>query len=416
MKTRLPLTLVAVAVGAALALGAAPAAGAMTLPAAPAETPSPSPTSAGTTWALRPAAEDGPDGRVSLRHTLDAGAAASDLLALTNFSAQPATFAVYGSDGTVTGDGSFDLIPSDQQAQDGGSWLTIPPVEGAAARAGGGIELEVPSATTVLIPVGIAVPGNAAPGDHPAGIVAELIPGANSSVQFATRVGVRVHLRVTGDIVASLVPDGITATYQPSWNPFAPGSVTVAYAVANAGNVRLGSAVDVRLSGPLGIGSADATSEQREILPSDSVTESVTVPVWPTFLAWGSVAVTPTAVGQDAADFALEAAEASFTVWTIPWAQLLLLAALVGGFFLVRGSRRRSRARMQARIDAAVAAATAGTVADATDDGADAAADAETPVADADADAETPVADADTDADADADVEAVDAAASRPAG
>lgn len=356
----LPRSAVALLLAGALLL--APAAPALSATTTAADA-SPSPTAAGTTWALQPADDAAPDGRVSLRHTIEPGASISDRVALTNFSTRPVTFAVYASDGVITADGNFDLIPNDQEAVDGGTYISFGEVAGATSRDGGGFVLEVPAEATVLIPVQIAVPDNATPGDHPAGIVAELVPGGDSNVQFASRVGVRAHIRVSGDIVPSIVPEGVTATYTPSWNPFAPGTVTVEYTLSNAGNIRLGAAVDTTLAGPFGLASTTTTAEQREILPGAGATATETLQVWPLFFASGDVEAQPAVVGEDVVDVPIPASAATFTVWTIPWSQLILLALLAGVVLLVIWSRKRSKARMQARIDAAVAAATGAAVA-----------------------------------------------------
>lgn len=353
------LSVLAFVLGSAV-LGPAPAGA---VPSVPAEV-SPTPA-ASTTWALQPAADGGPDGRISLRHVIEGGAAASDLLALTNFSGRPATFAVYASDGVVAADGSFDVLPSVEEPAEGGAWITIGAVEGATPRDGGGILLEVAAGAAVLLPVDIAVPAGATPGDHPAGIVAELVQGEGGAVQLSSRVGVRVHLRVAGDVVAALVPEVVTASYEPSWNPFAAGTVTVTTTVANAGNVRVGARTAATLAGPGGVAPAAAESIQREVLPSAAATTTVEIPVAPLLFAWGDVVVTPVVVGEDDLDgTALSAGTASFTVWTVPWSQLVLVLALVGAWRLVRSARRRSAARVQARIDAAVAAATAAGPAD----------------------------------------------------
>lgn len=322
----------------------------------------PSEPTASTTWALRPAADDAPDGRISLRHVIEGGAEAGDLLALTNFSDRPATFAVYASDGTVSPDGNFDVLPSDEAPVGGGAWITVGPVEGSTARAEGGVVLEVAAGATVLVPLLISVPSNATPGDHPAGVVAELVQGGGG-VQLSSRVGVRVHLRVAGDVVAALVPESVTATYTPSWNPFSGGTVTVTVAVANAGNVRLGAETVTSLEGPGGLASTRATDSQREVLPGQAAETTLEIPVAPLFFAWGDVVVQPTVVGEDDVTAALTAGTASFTVWTVPWSQLVLLLLVVGLIVLVRVSRRRNAARVQAKIDAAVAAATASAVA-----------------------------------------------------
>ncbi|MFS0735090.1 hypothetical protein ABC304_06625 [Microbacterium sp. 1P10UB] len=360
-----PRTLLVLAAVVAACLTAGPAAvaadGPPQMPSAVRAEAAPTPAG-GTTWALQPATADGPDGRVSLRHVIDGGAQASDAIALTNFSAQPATFAVYASDGTISSSGGFDLVPADQVPSDGGSWVALRDVAGSTPRDGGGMLLPLEAGATAIIPIEISVPGNATPGDHPAGVVAEFVPASGSNVQLASRVGVRMHLRVSGDIVAAVVPEAVQTSVAPSWNPFAPSMVTVTYALANAGNVRLGSETETSLAGPFGAGASTEVSSQREVLPGQATTATVTVPVAPLFFAWGEVRSAPVVVGDDSVEAELAAASTSFTVWTVPWTQLVLLLLLVGGFFGWRTLRRRSGARVQARIDAAVAAATAATV------------------------------------------------------
>ncbi|MDQ0728148.1 hypothetical protein [Microbacterium sp. W4I20] len=370
-----PLTAVgAIALAAVVVLGQPVAAGAdswqtptgvrpaATVPAdtVPADTDGDDPAPAGVTWALQPAGKGAPDGRVSLRHRVDPGASIDESLVLTNFSAEPATFAVYASDGTVTGDGSFDLIPAGEEPRDGGAWVSLGAVEGSAPRDDGGFAVKVAAGAAVVIPVSIAVPSDATPGDHPAGIVAELVPDAATEVQIASRVGVRLHLRVSGDIVAGIRPEAVQASYEPSWNPFAPGTLTVRYDVTNTGNVRLGAAANVGVAGPFGLLAADRSAgELREILPGQASVAEVTLPVWPLLVAQGTADVLPSAVGDDEIESALDAASVGFTVWTIPWSQLALIAAAVLLFFAVRRARTRGKARLQARIDEAVASARA---------------------------------------------------------
>ncbi|WP_449385934.1 hypothetical protein [Cellulomonas soli] len=164
---------------------ATPAAGAWAAapPSAPTAQVEPTPDpAASTTWTIEPADAQGPDGRISLRHTVDPGGSVSDHVSLTNFSTRAATFAVYAGDGVVNGSGDFD-IRTDGVAEDGGSWLTLGAVEGSAPRPAGGLVVEVPAGSSVLVPLTVAVPQDATPGDHPAGVVAELVQGDGSTVQ-----------------------------------------------------------------------------------------------------------------------------------------------------------------------------------------------------------------------------------------
>lgn len=312
----------------------------------------------GTTWALEPADEDGADGRVSLRHEIEDGASVSDFVVVTNFSAHDATFAVYASDGLVDDDGNFDLLPAETPPQDGGSWVEIGEADGATPRDGGGIVLEAPASSSTVVPVEITVPSGATPGDHPAGVVAELVQGGDTSLQVSSRVGVRLHLRVAGEVVAEITPE-VEATYSPSWNPFAPGTVTVDYTLENTGNIRVGTDVDATVSGLFGIGGGDLSAEHREVLPGQSASGTGEIEVWPLFLGRGEVLATPLGVGEDEVPAVLQPGTVEFRVWTVPWSQLVLLALLVATPVLVVRARRRSAARIQARIDAAVAAAAA---------------------------------------------------------
>ncbi len=325
-----------------------------------ADVPSPEETGT-TTWAIAPGGADGIDGRVSLRYVLDPGASASDHVVVTNFSTKPTTFRIYASDGVVTEEGNFDLIPPNESPTDGGSWITLGPIPDAAVEEGtASFRVEIPAGGDLVVPIQVSVPEDASPGDHPAGIVAELLQQGDSPVQFTTRVGVRAHLRVTGDVVANIVPQNIETVYHPSWNPFAPGTLELQYDLANEGNVRLGADVSTQATGLFGISLASASSSTREILPrqSTSVTEELTV--WPLFFSWGEVSATPVIVGEDdGTAVELRPTTTEFTAWTIPWSQLAVLALLIGAILLIRALRKRSKARTQAKIDEAVAAAKA---------------------------------------------------------
>ena len=148
---------------AALATGAAGAGGATAAAAPEGEEPAPSGT---VTWALEPATADGPDGRVSLRHEVDAGGMVIDAVALTNYSDSPASFEVYVGAGTVTSGGDFDVVTAEPGAAGDAAWVTVGPLDGAASIAGG-VRLELPASSTVVVPLTVRVPSNATPGAQP---------------------------------------------------------------------------------------------------------------------------------------------------------------------------------------------------------------------------------------------------------
>ncbi|GAA1816749.1 hypothetical protein [Nesterenkonia flava] len=80
----------------------------------------------------------------------------------------------------------------------------------------------------------------------------------SGGVGMESRVGVRVHLRVAGDLVPTLAVTGLETRYEGSWNPFTPGTLYVDYRVENTGNVRLGSESTAVGSHVLGIGERSA--------------------------------------------------------------------------------------------------------------------------------------------------------------
>lgn len=307
------------------------------------------------TWTVQPATADGPDDRISLRHVLDPGASVAEHVTVTNLGETPATFAVYAGDGVLSDAGYFDLPPTGTPPRDGGSWVTLGAVEGAQPQDDGTLLVALDAGAAVTVPLTISVPDDARPGDHPAGVVAELVAG--DSLRLAARNGVRLHLRVTGDIEAGLTPTDVTTRWEPSWNPFAPGTVHVRYRVANTGDVRLAARAATTLAGPFGIGEAEHGTEVREVLPGQSALVEAELRVWPLVRVTGHVDVRPWVVGEDVVDAALRGESADVAVWVLPWSQLALLVLVVGGVLLVRWRRRRTAQQVQARVDEALAAA-----------------------------------------------------------
>lgn len=309
-----------------------------------------------TTWSIQPAAVGGPDGRVSLRHTIEPGDEAVDYVTISNLSGRAAAFDVYPSDGIVTGEGQFDLLSAGTAPTDSGSWIAVGDPTDTAAETGAVHRVEIDADSAVTLPVTVRVPADATPGDHPAGLVASLVQEDAGEVMFDTRVGVRLHLRVAGDLAPELTVRDVATAYSPSWNPFAPGTLRVDYVVANSGNVRLGADIRADGSGPFGmVPYAGLGAGVREVLPGQGTTGSVEIDVWPTGLLNGTVSVTPLVVGEDDVSAEIDVATAAHTTWAVPWAQALLLAALVAVVLLMRSIHRRRERQVEARIEAAVA-------------------------------------------------------------
>jgi hypothetical protein len=292
-------------------------------------------------WSVGPASAGEPDqpgaadGRISLRHVIDPGAKAEDAIAVTNLSTVAATFTVETGTGVVGQSGAFDIGQADPNlgvAENPGEWVTV------GGLAGGELRLD-PGETRVL-PVTIAVPADTVPGDHPAGIAVGLSQGEGLTVTH--RVGVRIHLRVAGEVTPKLAVEALGVSFRPSWIPFAPGELTVSYEVANTGNVRMGADLAARAVGPLGLGKSTAQAEPVvELLPGERVTRTVSLGA--PALAWlgGAVTLTPVVVGEDSVR-PPAASEATFRVAAIPWTGLMLTVMLIGAAIVVR---RKGRVR-----------------------------------------------------------------------
>jgi hypothetical protein len=325
----------AAAVAVVLLLSASPAA-AVTVDPAPAST-------SAAQWSVSPAGSAGPDGRISLRHTIAPGAGVDDAISVTNLGTDPATYVVAPGDGVVGDSGAFDIAAG--APQDSGAWITV-----------GGLDagtVTVAPGETRVLPVRIDVPTGVTPGDHPAGIVVG-VTRSSDGVAVTNRVGVRVHLQVAGDIVPALQVADVATTFTPSWIPFAPGVLRVETHVENSGNARLGALASV--SGA-GVDAASLAGDPIELLPGDTATLVTETSAWPVFALFGTTTVRPVVIGDDAVT-APALVEQGFTTAAVSWSGLAVLLLLAGAITAAVVARRRGRRRADAEApaDAATAA------------------------------------------------------------
>ncbi len=281
-------------------------------------------------WSVAPSDDAGPDGRVSLRHELEPGESVEDAIAVTNLGGAAARFGVSVGDGVLGAQGAFDVAADEPVA--GGRWMRVDGLDDGTVRL-------APGQTRVL-PVTISVPGDATPGDHPAGVVVART-GDEDGVTVTHRIGVRLHLRVTGEIASALEVGDVESEFRPSLVPFAPGTLEVRYRVENTGNVRLGASALVKGGLPLGLLRRDARTVA-ELLPGDTTVVRTTVRAWPTFLLVGGVEVRGLSVGDDGSPLP-DPAAVGLTRPAVSWTGLLLL--LVAGCIVWRRRRRRRRRR-----------------------------------------------------------------------
>jgi len=307
------------------------------------------------TWGISPATSEGIDSRSRFDYQVDPGTTITDRVAVTNHSAQKATFRIYATDATTDYDtAAFALLGADQAPTGLGSWTAV---DGKAAKcpdsnddaeascaAGLGATVDLEPGNRAVLPVEITVPANATPGDYSAAIVAshasQAQDGEGSPVRVEQRVGTRVYLRVAGDLAPAVTMTGVVSGFSTGWNPFGSGTASVGFDLANTGNVRLSATPSVRLTAPFGIDlGTHELAPVEDLLPGGTGHVTGTVEgVPPLLLAFSDITVTPDAGGLDAEPLA-----ASTRAWAIPWSLLGLVVVVVGVPWAVIAWRRRSR-------------------------------------------------------------------------
>ncbi|GAA2667112.1 MULTISPECIES: hypothetical protein [Actinosynnema] len=278
-------------------------------------------------WSVGPT-----DGRVSLRHVAEPGSTARDSITVRNLGAEPADFVVSSGDGVLGQNGAFDVAAG--TPVDAGAWISVGGLDGGRLTLGAGERRD--------LPVTVAVPADATPGDHPAGIVVG-VSGTEDGVRVQRRIGVRVHLQVSGELTPALEVRAVTTDFSPSWVPFADGTLEVTYEVANTGNVRLGAAATADVAGPFGLLARRGGDAVDELLPGDSATRTFEVPVPSLFWASADLGVAGVAVGEDRVT-APAPVDRGHSVLAVSWTGVAVLVLVLGGAALLLVRRKRTRA------------------------------------------------------------------------
>ncbi len=289
-------------------------------------------------WALTPAGDKPgePGTRPNLSYELSPGAEVKDAVTLLNYGNVQLTFRIYATDAFNNVDGNFDLLTGDKTPVDAGSWVTLPQAN-----------ITVPAQATATLPITIAVPPDAGPGDHAAAILASSQAegtGADGKIiNLDRRTGSRLYVRVAGPVSPALDVEKIKGTYHPALNPLG-GSLDVSYTVRNRGNVRLAAKQRLALQAPFGIGLDKATPvDVPELLPGNSVTLQATFSGVPaTVLLATKITLTPLAAKDAASPEAAAERTRTGRTLAIPWSVLVLLL-VVGLLTYARKAYRRHR-------------------------------------------------------------------------
>ena len=190
---------------------------------------------------------------------------------------------------------------------------------------------------SIDVPFALALPDDAAPGDHAGGIVAEA---------GGSQAEVRVRLRVAGPLKPSLAVEQLRIDYAGTPNPFGKGDATVSYTIHNTGNAILTARQTLSVSGPFGRWAVKAgrIADSPTLLPGG--TFKVTVPlhgVTPALRSKATVSLVPLLTDAAGSTAPLAAIEASAHAWTVPWSLLLLVVVVLCGLVAALRPRRIRR-------------------------------------------------------------------------
>ncbi|MFC0848433.1 WxL protein peptidoglycan domain-containing protein [Streptomyces noboritoensis] len=282
-------------------------------------------------WAVYPASAAA-ERRPYFYLSADPGTTLTDKVTVTNKTAAPMAFRLYGADAYNTErDGGFAVRTLREPQHGVGAWTK--PDRTAVT---------VPAHASVTVPFTVTVPADAEPGDHPGALVAldEKVAAGQGELAMGVQqaVGARVYLRVTGPTVPALAVEDVSLAQH---RPLVPGTgssrTVISYTLHNRGNVTLDPKVRLKATGLFGrtLLSRGLTNVPAELLPGQKV--RLTAP-WAGSpqLDRGDVRLTASAKGVTGSG------GASFLA--LPWPVLaVLVAALVAG---VAGWRlRRVRGR-----------------------------------------------------------------------
>ncbi|MFL6173342.1 MAG: hypothetical protein ACJ716_10690 [Marmoricola sp.] len=260
-----------------------------------------------------------------------------DFIALYNYAYTPVTVRLLPRDASNTLGGDFTVQPSAAAPQDVGKWIAVAKTE-----------VRIKPRSMTIVPFQIGVPYNATPGDHVGALIVSLLahpPGKNAGVVVEHRVGLRVYLRVPGQLKPQLSIEHLKSTFSGGLTAFGLGRTTVSYDVHNTGNIRLSTTQALRLSRTFGLPDAASADPAKiaELLPGSTI--RVTRELgrhWTIGTLTTSVTLHP--MSPDKGAVAIPSVHATLARTVIPWALVLILLVLLGLGYGYRRWRRSRRA------------------------------------------------------------------------
>ncbi|MBM0233555.1 DUF916 domain-containing protein [Micromonospora sp. STR1_7] len=308
-------------------------------------------------WTVRTASNGYGEARSSYSYNVNPGGVVEDAMVVANRGPAPLNLAVYAADGFTTDAGQLDLLTRDKKSVAIGAW----------AKAGAG-NVVIQPGKTAQVPFTISVPDNATPGDYVGGILTALTQANQTEgINVDRRLGIRIKLRVGGELKPNLAIEDLHVTYDGSSNPLSKGVATVTYKIHNIGNAALSGKQTLSVSGPFGVLRVRAgdIAAPPELLPGESWNVSVPVRgVAPAVRLAATATITPLLTDVSGSTTSLKPVQATAHGWALPWmlvlALVVLVAVVVGAYLYRRRNRAQRKAREDARVRDAVAQALGG--------------------------------------------------------
>jgi hypothetical protein len=177
------------------------------------------------------------------------GQVVRDSVVIKNPMKRALTVTLYPADGhNIVNGGAFAFSAANQKPTGAGTWIAL-----AASK------VTVPAGEQATVPITIAIPDDANPGQLVGGVVAQdtaVTQTLNESqlhVGVRIGLGVRVYLQVAGALHPALAVDGVHVTNSGTRSLFiGGGTATLHYAVVNTGNQTLNATSRARVVNTFG--------------------------------------------------------------------------------------------------------------------------------------------------------------------
>ncbi|MFF1877156.1 WxL protein peptidoglycan domain-containing protein [Leifsonia sp. NPDC058230] len=299
------------------------------------------------TWTVRTASNGFGAERTGYNYTINPGSKVDDALVVSNHGDTALELGIYAADGYTTESGQFDLVVGGAKSVSIGDWVH-----------GGTDHITVAPGQSVDYPFTVTVPKNATPGDYAGGIVTSLAQeGETQGITVDRRLGIKITLRVSGDLKPSLAVENPHVDWNGGLNPFAGGDSTMTYTIHNTGNALVTAKQVAGLTGPFGMlpTSAGTIKAPPQLLPGEKWDVSVPIHDVPASVWLAATAtVTPVVTDASGSTNTLDPITATATGWAVPWMVLLIVVVLAALVFVALRLRTRLRAQQKAREDARV--------------------------------------------------------------